>query len=141
MFNSKKNFTFQRFNVTMPIVLSVILLIFKSIFLLGVEVSSTLESINPQEQEQISSAISDSQFHPILLERASVELLLIEENQEKEEKSESENLPLHQFVETAIFSVSKKDFTVWQITFFSSKGKQEGVLLYDLFGCWKSELV
>jgi hypothetical protein len=124
----------------MPILLSVILFAFRSLFFLGIGASDTLESLATQEQAQISSGIYDSQLHPIPLEDSSIELLLIE-NQEQEEKSETEDLPLLYYVETATFSDSKKDFTDWQTSFFSSKAKQGGIHFYDLFGCWKSELV
>ncbi|MFT5773453.1 MAG: hypothetical protein ACI9UV_003310 [Algoriphagus sp.] len=124
----------------MPIILSVILFAFKSLFLSGIGFSSTLELSDIHEQDQISGAINDSHLYPILLEDSSIELILIE-SQEQEEKSETEDLPLLFFVETAIFSISKKDYTDWQISFFSTKAKKEGIHLYDLFDCWKSELV
>jgi hypothetical protein len=124
----------------MAILLSVILFAFRSLFLVGIGISDTLELLATQEQEQIASAFNDSQLHPILLEDSSIELLLIE-NQEQEEKSETEDLPLLYYVETATFSDSKKDYTDWQTSFFSTKAKQGSIHLYDLFGCWKSELV
>jgi len=124
----------------MPIILSVILFAFKSLFLSGIGVSGTLELLATQEQEQFFAAINDSHLHPILLEDSSIELILIE-SQEEEEKNETEDLPLLFFVETAIFSISQKDYTDWQTSFFSTKAKKEGMHLYDLFDCWKSELV
>jgi hypothetical protein len=124
----------------MPIILSVILFTFKSLFLSGIGFSGALDLLATHEQEQILVAINDSHVYPILLEDSSIELILIE-SQEQEEKSETENLPLRFFVETAIFSISKKDYTDWQTSFFSTKAKKEGMHLYDLFDCWKSELV
>ncbi len=125
----------------MPIILSVILFAFKSLFLSGIAVSGTLELLATQEeQEQILLANHESQLYPILFEDSSIELILIE-SQEQEEKSETEDLPLLFFVETAIFSISKKDYTDWQTSFFSTKAKKDGIHLYDLFDCWKSELV
>jgi hypothetical protein len=124
----------------MPIILSVILFAFKSLFLSGIGVNGTLDSLATLEQELISVAINDSQLHPILLEDSSIELVLIE-SQEQEEKSETEDLPLLFFVETAIFSISNKNYTDWQTSFFSTKAKKDGIHLYDLFDCWKSDLI
>jgi hypothetical protein len=124
----------------MPIILSVILFALKSLFLSGIGFSGALDLLATQDQEQILAATNDSQLHPILLEDSSIELILIE-SQEQEEKSETEDLPLLFFVDTAIFSISKKDYTDWQTSFFSTKAKKNGIHLYDLFDCWKSELV
>ena len=123
----------------MSILLSLILVVFRALFLLGFEVSGTLEFLSNQGTELVSVEITDTQVHPLLLEDSDIEFLLIE-NQEQEEKSESENLPLLFFVETAILSVSNKDFTGWQISFFSTKPKIDGLHLYDLFGSWKLHL-
>lgn len=124
----------------MPILLSVILFAFRTLFLLEIGFTSTLESLTVQKQDQISFEINDSQLHPILLEDSSIELVLIE-SQEQEEKSEAENLPLIYYLETATFSNSKKDFTDWQTSFFSTKAKKEGIHLYDFFVCWKTDFI
>jgi hypothetical protein len=124
----------------MPIILSIILFALKSLFFSGIGVSSTLDILAAQEQEQTFEGINSPHFDQILLEDSSIELILIE-SQEQEEKSETEDLPLPFFVETAIFSISKKDYTDWQTSFFSTKAKKDGIHLYDLFDCWKSELV
>jgi len=124
----------------MSILLSLILVVCRTLTLTGVENSSAnLALLFEDQNAQVSLAISDTQIHPYLLEDSEIEFLVIE-NQEQEEKSESENLPLLFFVETAVLSVSKKDYNDWQTSFFSSKPKLEGIHLYDLFGCWKAHL-
>ncbi len=131
--------TFRSSRNQMPVILSLILFFFRSIFLLGIEVSDALYFSSTQEEEQLSFDSKGFEIHPFFFEDTDSDFLLIE-NQEKEEKSESENTPLLLFVETAVLPVSKKDYIDWQTSFFSSKSKLGGVFLYDLFSSWKTHL-
>ncbi len=117
---------------------SVLLFVLNAIFFPEFESNNTLEFKFDSTESQIFSEINESQLDQLISEDFQIEFLLIEE-EEKEEKNESEHLPLQFFVETAIFSISNKDYTDWQASFFSTKAKKDGIHLYDLFDCWKSE--
>jgi hypothetical protein len=121
----------------MQLLFSVLLFVSNAVFLPGFESNHTLEFRSDSAESQIFSEITDSQLNPLLFEDFQIEFLLIE----KEEKNEFEYLPLQFFAETAIFSISKKDYTDWQTSFFSTKAKKDGIDLYDLFDCWKSEFI
>jgi len=120
----------------MTLILSVLLFVFRSLFPVGIELGDTLGFASGSDEVKASLEITDTKFHPLLLEDSDFEILLIE-NQE-EEKTESENFPLLYFVETATHGVSKKNYSNWEKTFFTSKPKIEGLHLYDLFHNWKS---
>ncbi len=121
----------------MTLILSVLLFVFRSLFLFGIEMGDTLGLASNSDEAKISIEITDSKLHPLLLEDSEFEVLLIE-SQEEEEKTESENLPLLYFVETATQGVSTKNYSNWENTFYTSKPKMEGLHLYDLFHNWKS---
>ncbi len=123
----------------MQIILSVLLFVFKSLFLSGFELSDTLTVLLDTSNSQVSEESNENQFQPIVIEEIGIEFLLVENN-EQEEKSESEIFPVCFSIETFDFLISNKDYIDWQTSFYSSKPKIEGIKLYDLFGCWKTHL-
>jgi len=124
----------------MQLLFSVLLFVSNAIFLPGFESNNALEFRSDSAESQIFSEITESKLNPLISEDFQIEFLLLEK-EEKEEKNESKYLPSQFFVETAIFSISNKDYTDWQTSFFSTKAKKDGIELYDLFDCWKSEFI
>lgn len=121
----------------MHLLISIFLFFLRSTFLLGIGPAETLELADSGLQEiNVSTEGQEMEFNSFLFDELEIEILLIENREDK--KTEFDYLPLPYSERITQLIVSTKGFSNWETSFFSTKPKRGGLHLYDLFHNWKS---